>query len=365
MSKSLSCNHTFYRFPQDKPGSYMLEAISARLMNGGYIFERDKLVKARDLVNPVYIQEIPCGQCINCRLRYSYNWAVRCMLEASLYERNYFITLTYNDLYLPKGDFLDYDGNVKGDSLVRKHVVDFIKRFREHCRKKYNHTGIRFFYCGEYGSLFDRPHYHLIAFNCPPIDLKFFKRSGTGYDIYNSSDVELTWGKKIYGKDAVLSYGYHSVQDVTFDSCAYTARYMLKKIKGLPLKTFTPENLAEYNECYDEDLKLRSNAFCGMSNRPGLAKAYALNNLNTIYDTDEVLFKDDFELHRARPPRYFDKIFDDVYPEEFAKLKEERAARHYDNSKARASLISEHEFARLNREEEISLQKERKRKWKI
>ena len=44
---------------------------------------------------------LPCGQCIGCRLEYSRQWAIRCMHEASMYDDNCFITLTYDNDHLP------------------------------------------------------------------------------------------------------------------------------------------------------------------------------------------------------------------------------------------------------------------------
>ena len=44
---------------------------------------------------------LPCGNCIGCRLERSRQWAVRCMHEASLYEDNCFLTLTYSPEFLP------------------------------------------------------------------------------------------------------------------------------------------------------------------------------------------------------------------------------------------------------------------------
>ena len=39
---------------------------------------------------------LPCGSCVSCRLAYSRSWAIRCMHEASLHDRNCFLTLTYS-----------------------------------------------------------------------------------------------------------------------------------------------------------------------------------------------------------------------------------------------------------------------------
>ena len=96
--------------------------------------------------------DVPCGQCIGCRLERSRQWAVRCMHEASLYENNCFITLTYNEDHIPS------DGSLKKD-----HFQKFMKRLR----KKFG-AGIRFFHCGEYGAELSRPHYHAILFNFDP-----------------------------------------------------------------------------------------------------------------------------------------------------------------------------------------------------
>lgn len=44
---------------------------------------------------------VPCGQCIECRLRYAREWAARCMIEAEASTCAWFLTLTYDDTHLP------------------------------------------------------------------------------------------------------------------------------------------------------------------------------------------------------------------------------------------------------------------------
>ena len=46
--------------------------------------------------------ELPCGQCIGCRLEKQRQWAIRIVHEALLWDENMFITLTYNDENLPE-----------------------------------------------------------------------------------------------------------------------------------------------------------------------------------------------------------------------------------------------------------------------
>ena len=80
--------------------------------------------------------EVPCGQCIGCRLDRSRDWALRCIHEAQLHEDNSYITLTYDDDNLPANASLD-----KSD----------FQKFMKRLRKSLGDKKVRFFHCGEYG----------------------------------------------------------------------------------------------------------------------------------------------------------------------------------------------------------------------
>jgi hypothetical protein len=81
---------------------------------------------------------LPCGQCIGCRLNYSRQWAIRLVHEAQMHEKSCFITLTFNDesLFARENPY----------SLDKTEYQRFMKRLR----KKYGKQ-VRFFHCGEYG----------------------------------------------------------------------------------------------------------------------------------------------------------------------------------------------------------------------
>lgn len=64
------------------------------------------------------------------------------MHEASLHERNCFLTLTYDNDHCPSDRSLDYS--------------DF-QRFMKRFRKSYPGSTIRFYMAGEYGEKFERP----------------------------------------------------------------------------------------------------------------------------------------------------------------------------------------------------------------
>lgn len=175
--------------------------------------------------------EIPCGQCIGCRLERSRQWAIRCVHEASLWENNCFITLTYNDDNLPENN-----------SLVLRDFQLFMKSLR----KKYG-PGIRYFQCGEYGEQNSRPHYHACIFNHDFTDKKVWKIHN-GFRLYTSDALSKLW-----------PYGYSIIGDVTFESASYVARYILKKITG-------PNSENHYDG--------RKPEFVTMSRRPGIGKGW-------------------------------------------------------------------------------------------
>lgn len=220
---------------------------------------------------------LPCGQCIGCRLERSRQWAIRCTHEASLHERNCFITLTYDDAHLPP----DHSLNVK-------HYQDFMKRLRFRFGE-----GIRFFHCGEYGEQFGRPHYHACLFNFDFEDKKLWKEV-RGNKLYTSEALQELWPQ-----------GFSTIGDVTFESAAYVARYITKKITGEKAE-------AHYNG--------RKPEYTTMSRRPGIAKGWFDKYTSDVYPSDFVVLRG----KKMRPPKFYDRQFEIAFPSDFAKLKRRR-----------------------------------------
>lgn len=153
------------------------------------------LVKSGDVRSVFYgnqvIEEhlvVPCGKCVECRLDYSRDWANRCYLESKSYKDNYFLTLTYDDVSLPMVSSIDNETGelVRRSTLRPKDMTDFIKRLRRYYDFHFNHQGIRFYYCGEYGDHTFRAHYHMLVFNLPIADLKFYKNNFDKGTYFNS-----------------------------------------------------------------------------------------------------------------------------------------------------------------------------------
>lgn len=83
------------------------------------------------------------------------------MLEASEHEFSAFVTLTYNEENLPKGN-----------SLCKRDLQLFLKLLRKRIFPRL----IRYYACGEYGTESLRPHYHLILFGISPLEADLVQR---------------------------------------------------------------------------------------------------------------------------------------------------------------------------------------------
>lgn len=155
---------------------------------------------------PVF--QLPCSKCIECRLEYARQWAVRCVHEAKMHEENSFITLTYSDQHLesPRLQYRDFQL--------------FMKRLR---RSEPSRT-ISTFVTGEYGDKTKRPHWHAIIFNYRPRDLVPIYKNENGDQLYKSESLDEIWGKNDSQKKP------NEVGDVTFKSAGYVARYAAKKL---------------------------------------------------------------------------------------------------------------------------------------
>lgn len=188
---------------------------------------------------------------------------MRCVCEASLYEKNTFLTLTYNDDNLP-ADL----------SLNKRHLQLFMKRLR----KRFGND-IRFYAAGEYGDMSLRPHYHIILFNFYPEDAEAIRLRPV--PLFISSTLLKLW-----------PFGYHSFGMVTFDSAAYVARYCTKKITG-----------ADADSHYNG----RTPEFALMSRRPGIGALWLERFSKDVYPDDFVILRDGLKL---KPPKYFDCLYD-------------------------------------------------------
>lgn len=235
--------------------------------------------------------KIPCGNCVGCRLDRSRQWSLRLMHEAKDHEQKSFLTLTYDKFNLPS-DL----------SLNKKHFQDFMKRFRK------QHGGkLRYFMCGEYGDQDGRPHYHAIIYGCDFSDRKKHSLTKGGDQLYKSDMLDKIWGK-----------GYCWIGNVTPESCAYVARYIMKKVNG----DRAEEHYSRVNTQTGEIYQLQPE-YVTMSLKPGIGANYYETYKSDLYPSDYSVLKG----KKLPVPKYYDKKLDKEDPELLAWLKETRVKR--------------------------------------
>lgn len=267
---------------------------------------------------------LPCGQCVGCRMDHARNWAIRCSHEASLYDKNSFVTLTIDDSNM--------DVN---RSLVKRDFVLFMKRLRFE-----KGPGIRFFHVGEYGDKFQRPHHHALLFNCG-FDDKYFFMMSNGLPLYRSDTLERLWTK-----------GFSSIGSVNFSSAGYLARYSLKKDLRTYKRLFN-EDFGVWHESASDvtkrDYGHRVPDYITMSNKPGIGRAWFEKFSSDIYPKDFVVLPSGV---KCAPPSYYDKLLKLIDEDFYVTLKEERQERAFvdlDNSPDRLKTREFVHFARLRK----------------
>lgn len=261
--------------------------------------------------------EVPCGNCVSCRLEYSRVWANRCYLESLTHSFNWFITLTYDDNHLVYGS--------KGFPTLEKDALSF---FIRKLRDKLGHqTKVRYFGCGEYGDTTMRPHYHLIVFGPALNDLTIdipdyskpmlpsgkypiFRRKNRNNDyVFYSDIIYQCWQK-----------GKIEVEECSWNTSAYVSRYVMKKQKGIG------------KEIYDRLGILPE--YLRMSNRPGIGADWLIYNKDKLLRFDYLSVKNQSGVQTTRPPRYFEKLMmKDTESVDAALMEANKVSRHLNAKK--------------------------------
>lgn len=259
--------------------------------------------------------EVACGQCAGCRLERSRQWAVRCLHEAQMHDRNCFITLTYDDDHLPASRSVD----------VRDWQL-FAKRLRKERGK------FRFFHCGEYGDATSRPHYHACVFGMDFAEDRVLYRR-TPHKLWTSPALTAIWGK-----------GHSIIGALTFDTAAYVARYIMKKRTGAG----STEHYAYVDQETGERHERRPE-YTTMSRRPGLGASWLERYSSDVYPNDFVVTNG----RPARPPRYYDDRLELTDPELVEEIKFDRARKAekhaHNNTPERLAVREKCEEARRSR----------------
>lgn len=240
--------------------------------------------------------KIPCGKCIGCRLDYSRHWAIRSMHEARMSTKSCFVTLTFNDKHLPS------------DMSVHKdYIQTWLKRFR-----KYYGDGIRYMLCGEYGARKGRPHYHILFYDFD-FDDKYIYSERRGNLYYRSPSLEKIWTPP-YSSD---SLGFSVIGECNFETSAYVARYVTKKVFG-----------KQADKHYDN----REREFLLTSRRPGLGNSFFYKYYTDMFNLGYVVCQNgSSKKFKAPIPRYYCNLLAEHDIDVYNRYKIDRLKYLYDN----------------------------------
>jgi len=188
-----------------------------------------------------------CWRCGPCRRRRRRSRTDRLLLESTQHSKAAFITCTYADEFLPHLG-----------SLVPSHLSDFMNRFHRSWPDE-----VRWFGCGEYGTLGQRPHYHLIVFGfqtCVNASWLWPRKDHGTCDCRQCSYVRDRWGM-----------GKIHLGQVSPDSMQYVAGYMSK------------ESVVK-----EKDLNGRHKEFC-RSSQPGIGSTVVPKLVEILVDNPSFL----------------------------------------------------------------------------
>lgn len=257
--------------------------------------------------------EIPCRNCIGCRLDNARQWAIRLTHERPYHELSCFLTLTYNPHCLPSNGSLD-----------KTHFQLFMKRLRMY--HHYNNPDapkIKYFMCGEYGGNTDRPHYHAIIFGLDFADKRQLKKTRRGDTLWTSKKLDELWG-----------LGHCFIGSVSYQSVGYVARYCIKKVNG-------NRALEHYQNVDTKTGEIHPVIKEYIAASQGLGLRHFETHHHHMYLRDHVVIQG----KEAPVPRYYDRKLEQIDPAKLEQIKAKRKERALlakdDNTPARLAVKEE------------------------
>ncbi|WNK12966.1 MAG: replication initiator protein [Microvirus sp.] len=328
-------------------------------VDGAVVFTEGKGNKRHDISRSLLLA---CGQCVGCRLERSRQWATRCIHEKQFHEEACFLTISYDDKNLPEHRSLRHEDIQLFLKRLRQHVVRNLPQSKTKPTKctpplqwgatenqgnkfpfkrrktKLAINYVRYYMCGEYGDQTRRPHYHMCVYGWRPKDEKFWStsRSSIQSRIYTSATLDKIW-----------RLGKIWIGDVTFESAAYVARYIMKKVLGQAAANHYTEIDASTGE-----IKQRNPEYTRMSLKPGIGARWLEKYATDVYPEGKVVVRG----HTSTSPKYYDKKFKKMSPLEYEDLlferHKEQQKRPGENSKERLAtkeIVAKAKIAFLKR----------------
>lgn len=211
------------------------------------------------------------------------------MHEAALHDDNCLVTLTFDDEHLP------------ASGVDVRDLQLFFKRLRKRWR-------FRYYACGEYGEKFARPHYHALLFGLDFPDKERIEDSPSGAMQWKSEMLSRAWQDQ----------GRCTIGSVNFESAAYVARYVTKKITGQA----AADHYERLNPLTGELVRVNPE-FGTMSRRPGIGRGWVERFHADVFPSDEVVARG----VPSKVPRYYDKVYEQLEPEAAEAVRVKRCLR--------------------------------------
>lgn len=181
-----------------------------------------------------------------------------------------------------------------------------------------------------------RPHYHACIMGLDwSKDRELYKTTDQGHALYTSEKLDSTW-----------KLGKCWIGDLSFESAAYVARYMMKKITGP--KAEHHYNHIDVNTGEIVNLKPEYTTQC---RNPGIGQAWINKFYPEVYGNHD--FPRDYLVingRKMRPPRYYDDQLELIDHDLLMRVKAKRIT---EANKPRNDDRAEHD--RLYVKEQISL----------
>lgn len=146
--------------------------------------------------------------------------------------------------------------------------------------------------------------------------MELYRVTETGENLYKSEKISNIWKK-----------GFVTIGEVTYESAAYVARYVMKKKFG-----------KEAEQYYISQGKIPE--FTTMSRMPGIGYNYYEANKEHIYENDEIYIQKKKGVEKNKPGKYFDKLLEKEDPEKFKEIKRKRNRESLLNTKLLLDKIS-------------------------
>lgn len=216
---------------------------------------------------PKIRENVPCGKCYQCLNSKRDEWTFRLENEQKVSNTSLFLTLTYDQENVPLIAVpLDNYRTVKVPTLKKEDLQSFIKNLRHHQkRKSKDPITLRYYAVGEYGTKYQRPHYHLILFNLNKNSIKHL--------------------------DKIWKKGRIDVGTATTAAIKYVTKYVINKDKETSKKIG------------------REVEFATMSRRPGLGENYTHSFIDYHRETAQLRVRMNNGTFIPLPRYYREKMF--------------------------------------------------------